>query len=415
MDGARTSGVLLHVTSLPDGRLGDGAFRFVDWLADAGQTWWQVLPLTPPSAHGSPYSSPSAFAGAPGLLADPDARVSRTAVGAFRRAHPEWAPAWEDFAGPGALADQVRFSREWSALRAYAASRGVRIIGDLPIYVAARSADHAQHPELFRHGVVAGAPPDRLNPDGQRWGNPVYDWSAIRRGGYAWWIARMRRVCSLYDLVRIDHFRGFVAGWEIPESAPNATTGRWRRGPGHALFDALRAALGPLPVIAEDLGTITPAVVRLREALGFPGMVVLVWAFARGPRNPYALANHPVNSVAYTGTHDTPTMAEWWSQVATPAERADADAVAAEYGIADPEPHWRLVRLALASRARISIVPMQDLLGLGAEARMNRPGTEVGNWSWRMGRGLASAELAVRLRSATRAAGRGEPARVPRI
>ena len=195
--------------------------------------------------------------------------------------------------------------------------RGVRIIGDLPIYVAPASADHAEHPELFREGLVAGAPPDKLNADGQFWGNPVYDWRAMRRDGYAWWIARMRRACSLFDLVRIDHFRGFVAGWEIPADATDARAGRWYRGPRHDLFDALRAALGPLPVIAEDLGRITPAVVRLREELGFPGMVVLIWAFARGASNPYAPDNHPVNAVACTGTHDTPTIAQWWEEVAS--------------------------------------------------------------------------------------------------
>jgi len=406
----RASGVLLHVTSLPGGRLGDPAYRFIDWLQAAGQSWWQVLPVAPPDAHGSPYSSPSAFAAWGGLLADPDAPVSRAEIDRFRAVHAEWAPGWEAFAGPGALADQVRFAREWTALRAYAAIRGVRIIGDLPIYVAPASADHAEHPELFREGLVAGAPPDKLNADGQFWGNPVYDWRAMRRDGYAWWIARMRRACSLFDLVRIDHFRGFVAGWEIPADATDARAGRWYRGPRHDLFDALRAALGPLPVIAEDLGRITPAVVRLREELGFPGMVVLVWAFARGASNPYAPDNHPVNAVACTGTHDTPTIAQWWEEVASPAERADADRQTTARGIDDPEPYWRLVRLALSSRARLAIVPMQDVLGLGASARMNRPGTEAGNWTWRLDADVLDTALASRLAGATRQAGRGPKA-----
>jgi 4-alpha-glucanotransferase len=405
----RESGVLLHITSLPGGRLGDPAYRFVDWLVAAGQSWWQVLPTNPPDAHGSPYSSPSAFAAWSGLLAHPDAAVGRGEVDQFRADNASWAPSWEDFAGPGAIADQVRFAREWSALRSYAAVRGVRIIGDLPIFVAPESADHHQHPELFRTGVVAGVPPDKFNADGQRWGNPVYDWSAMRRDGYRWWISRIGRASALYDLVRIDHFRGFVAGWEIPESAEKATAGHWRRGPGHALFDALRSELGPLPVIAEDLGRITPAVVRLREELGFPGMVVLVWAFARGPRNPYAIDHHPVNSIAYTGTHDTPTMAEWWATLASAAERADADHQAALRGIDDPEPHWRMVRLALASRARIAILPMQDLLGLGAEGRMNRPGTDEGNWRWQLTEGALGPELATRLRAATNSADRPHP------
>jgi len=402
----RASGVLLHVTSLPGGRLGRHAYSFVDWLHAAGQAWWQVLPITPPDEHGSPYSSPSAFAAWGGLLADPDARVTPREIDRFRGDHADWAPGWEEFAGPDALADQVRFGREWNDLRAYAAGRGVRLIGDLPIYVAPKSADHAQHPELFREGLVAGAPPDRMSADGQLWGNPVYDWKAMRRGGYAWWIARMRRACGLFDLVRIDHFRGFVSGWEIPARATTARAGHWHRGPGHNLFDALRAALGPLPVIAEDLGRITPAVVRLREELGFPGMVVLIWAFARGPTNPYAPGNHPVNAVAYTGTHDTPTIAEWWDEVATRAERADADRQAAARGIDDPAPYWRIVRLALESRARLAVIPMQDVLGLGGEARMNRPGSEDGNWTWRLDADALDAALAERLADATRRARR---------
>ena len=414
MADVRESGVLLHVTSLPGRRLGEAAFAFVDWLSTAGQTWWQVLPITPPDAHGSPYSSPSAFAAWAGLLADPDAPVAGAEIDRFRTAHADWAPGWEEFAGPGALADQVRFAHEWAALRAYAGARGIRIIGDLPIYIAPASADHAQHPELFRPGLVAGAPPDTLSADGQLWGNPVYDWPAMRRARYAWWIARMRRMCGLFDLVRIDHFRGFVSGWEIPVRTSNARAGRWRRGPGHDLFDALGAALGPLPVIAEDLGRITPAVVRLREELGFPGMVVLIWAFARGAANPHAPENHPVNAVAYTGTHDTPTIAEWWDDVASDAERADADRQAAAYGIDDPEPHWRMVRLALASRARLAILPMQDLLGLGAEARMNRPGSDVGNWTWQLDAEAMDADLARRLAQATGCASRGRGATAAR-
>jgi 4-alpha-glucanotransferase len=404
--GPRAAGVLLHVTSLPGGRLGDAAYRFVDWLQAAGQSWWQILPITPPDAGGSPYSSPSAFAGWPGLLADPEAPVAVRDIHRFRARHADWVPAWEAFAGPGAVADQVRFAREWHALREYAAERGIRIIGDLPIYVAPDSCDVHDHPELFRAGILAGAPPDTLSRDGQLWGNPVYNWPAHRADGYRWWIARMRRMADFCDVVRIDHFRGFVSGWEIPAGAPNAADGRWRRGPGRAVFDAMTAELGPLPVIAEDLGRITPAVTGLRDALGYPGMVVLIWAFAHGASNPYAPDNHPEHAVAYTGTHDTPTIAEWWSDVATDAERAEADHQAARRGIADPDPAWRMVRLALASRARLAIIPAQDLLGLGREARMNRPGTDTGNWRWRLGENALDPGLAARLRAATLAAGR---------
>jgi len=396
----RASGVLLHVTSLPGGRFGAPARAFVDWLAAAGQSWWQVLPLGPPDPFGSPYSSPSAFAGWNGILADPDARVSTRAVDAFRTANPYWAPAWEEYAGPGALADQVRFVREWSALRAYARRRGVRIIGDLPIYVAAGSIDQLTHPELFRTGVVAGVPSGPTNDRGQRWGNPCYDWPAMRRSGYAWWIARMRHTAALYDLVRIDHFRGFVAGWEIPTTT-RGVRGRWRPGPGKELFEVLTAELGPLAVIAEDLGIITPAVHRLRDACGFPGMVVVQWAFGGGARNPHALDRHPVNAVAYTGTHDTPTIAQWWKSIARPHERAAARAACDAIGITDTDRSWALVRLALASNARIAIIPAQDLLGLGASARMNRPGTHAGNWVWRLDDQALDDGLARRLHAAT--------------
>ena len=303
----RSSGVLLHVTSLPGGRLGTPAYAFVDWLAAAGQSWWQVLPLGPPDRSGSPYTSSSAFAAWPGLLADPTAAVSETEIAAFREAQSYWIDDWERFAGPGAVADQVRFEREWSALRRYAGERGVRLIGDIPLYVGAGSADHRSHPELFQRGFVAGAPPDALGSAGQLWGNPVYDWTELRRQGYRWWIERLRRAAELADLARIDHFRGFVAYWSIPARARSARAGRWRRGPGAAVFEAARRELGELAVIAEDLGVITPPVERLRLELGFPGMAVLIFGFGGGRGNPHRPENHTELRVVYTGTHDTHT------------------------------------------------------------------------------------------------------------
>jgi 4-alpha-glucanotransferase len=403
---SRSSGVLLHPTSLPGGRLGAEALRFVDWLAAAGQSWWQVLPLGPPDDHGSPYASLSAFAGSPGLLAEPGAPVSAAELESFAARHASWAGDWAAFAGEGAVACQVRFEREWGALRRYAAARGVRLLGDLPIYVAAGGADHAAHPELFQRGEVAGVPPDAFSADGQLWGNPLYDWRTLRATGYRWWIERFRRTLELVDLVRVDHFRGFVAYWAVPEGRRTARVGRWRRGPGRELFDAVSAELGALPLVAEDLGVITPAVERLRDGLGLPGSVVLQFGFGASRRSPHRAENHPRRRVVYTGTHDNETAAGWW-RGATRAQRADAEATLARHGIADDEPHRALVRLALGSRARLAIVPAQDLLGLGNEARMNTPGRSAGNWSWRLEEGALTPELARWLRAATEASGRG--------
>jgi 4-alpha-glucanotransferase len=374
----RSTGILLHVTSLPGGRLGTPAFEFVDWLAAAGQSWWQILPLAPPDRSGSPYTASSAFAAWPGLLAEPDAPVGDAELARFRTTHAYWIGDWERFAGPGAAADQVRFAREWSALRAYAAERGVRLIGDIPLYVGPRSADHRAHPELFQRGCVAGAPPDALSADGQLWGNPLYDWKALARTGFGWWIDRMRRTLELVDRFRIDHFRGFAAYWTVPAGAASALEGAWRPGPGRAMFDAARSALGELPVIAEDLGVITPDVVALRDALGFPGMAVTIWAFAKGADNPHRLENHRPNQVVYTSTHDTDTLA-------------------GTFGVAES---WPLVELTLSSACTLAIVPAQDVLGLGTEARMNRPGTTTGNWSWRLGPGQLTDAHAARLHAA---------------
>src|SRR5213082_2199197 len=255
---SRSSGVLLHPTSLPGGRLGPEALRFVDWLAAAGQSWWQILPLGPPDEEGSPYRAASAFACWDGLLADPEAAVSAREVDDFVARHPYWAGDWAAFAGDGALAAQVRFEREWGALRAYAADRGVRLIGDLPIYVAGAGADVAGWPQLFEHGEVAGAPPDAYSASGQLWGNPLYYWPAHRETGFRWWRERFRRTFELVDLCRVVHFRGFVSYWAIPARNSTAKRGHWRPGPGAELFHAVERELGDLPVIAEDLGHITP-------------------------------------------------------------------------------------------------------------------------------------------------------------
>jgi 4-alpha-glucanotransferase len=387
----RSAGVLLHPTSLPGGTLGPQAERFVDWLADAGQTWWQLLPLGPPDAFGSPYKSASAFAAWPGLLADPDAPVDPEEAAAYREREGWWLEDWLAFAGEEALADQVRFDREWRALRGYGAERGVRLIGDVPIYVAPGSADHLAHPGLFQQGYIAGAPPDPLGPEGQLWGNPLYDWPAVAREGYRWWVDRLRRTFALVDLTRIDHFRGFAQYWAIPEGAATAAEGEWRDGPGAELFRAAEAELGPLPVIAEDLGVITPDVVALRDELGFPGMVVLQFAFNDDADNPHKPQNHRENSVVYTGTHDTDTARGWWDALG-PEEKART-------GLDPAEPHWGLIELAYASPARLAVIQAQDVLALGSEARMNRPGHGLGNWQWRLEPGQLTRDHALRLRA----------------
>ena len=393
----RASGILLHPTSLPNGVLDEHAFAFVDWLAAAGQSWWQVLPLGPPEGlTGSPYMSASAFAGSPDILAHPRARVARDEAEAFRARHAYWLEDW--IAYGGSVADQVRFEREWQTLRTYAGERGVRLFGDMPIYVAMNGSDHRAHPDLFQTGAVAGVPPDLFAETGQLWGNPLYDWAAMHAEGYRWWIERFRRTFELVDLTRLDHFRGFVSYWAVPAWEPTAEHGRWRRGPGAAVFRAAEQELGELAVVAEDLGVITEPVVRLRRELGFPGMAVLQFALGRGPSNPHLPENHHEQSVVYTGTHDNDTTRGWWDSLSA----ADRDSS----GLDPADPAWSLIELAWRSRAALSIAPLQDILDLGNEARMNLPGTEEGNWGWRYAPDQLTAALAQRLRQLTGSANR---------
>ncbi|MGN6796629.1 MAG: 4-alpha-glucanotransferase [Gaiellaceae bacterium] len=390
----RASGILLHPTSFPNGVLDEHAFRFVDWLAAAGQRWWQVLPLGPPEGiTSSPYMSPSAFAGSPTLLAQPKARVTRADLDAYRARNAYWVDDWAEFGGR--IEDQVRFDREWSALRRHAAKRRVRIFGDMPIYVADGGADHVARPELFQPRAVAGVPPDLFARNGQLWGNPLYDWAAMRADGYRWWIERFRRSFELVDLMRVDHFRGFVAYWSVRRGNRTARHGRWVRGPGKTVFDAVQDELGTLKLVAEDLGVITAPVVRLRQELGLPGMVVLQFQLGGGARNPHRPENHPQQAVVYTGTHDNDTALGWWESLTE--ERRAATAL-------DPaDPAWSLIAQAWHSRAALAITPLQDVLRLGNAARMNLPGSEGGtNWKWRYDARHLTDELAKELRALTR-------------
>jgi 4-alpha-glucanotransferase len=382
----RSAGIFLHPTSLPSGKLDREAYRFVDWLAAAGQSWWQILPLGPPDEHGSPYASSSAFAASPALLAKPSARVTAAEVEDFVARHAYWSGLWARFAGEEAIADQVRFEREWGALRAYAAERGIRLIGDLPIYVSGGGADVAGWPELFERGAVAGAPPDGLSATGQLWGNPLYDWPAHRATGYRWWRERFRRTFELVDLTRVDHFRGFVSYWSVPAGHKTAKRGHWRRGPGRELFDAVAEELGGnLPLIVEDLGVITPAVYKLRDELGLPGMAIMLWAYGGSPRNLHRLENHTRNEVVYTSIHDTDTAVGYFKGTRS---------------------NWELIDATYSSRAALALVPAQDVLGLGSEAQMNRPGTVEGNWKWQLEPGQLTPKLAERLRASAKAAAR---------
>ena len=424
-DHPRTSGVQLHVTSLPGGRLGREAYRFVDWLADAGQSWWQVLPLGPPDRYRSPYKSASAFATWPGLLGEPRAPVSAAEIADFREREAFWIGDWERFSARGAIADQVRFDREWGALRRYATERGVSILGDVAIYVSPGGADHRAHPELFQDDWVAGVPPDMYSATGQLWGNPLYNWPALQRRGYHWWVERVRRTLALFDTARIDHFRGLVAYWAVPARARTAMGGHWRRGPGAGLFRALERELAPtpaqrragagarwrgplgLPLVAEDLGVITEPVERLRRSLGLPGMLVTQFGMEPGDTaSPHRLENHTADRIVYTGTHDQDTVRGWLDSL-DPGRRAFVAGEVARHGFAEPRsPWWGIIRLTFSSPAKEAMVQAQDVLGLGGEARMNQPGRAGSSWRWQLAPGALTPAIGRRLRAATEEAGR---------
>jgi 4-alpha-glucanotransferase len=306
---------------------------------------------------------------------------------------------------------QFLFFRQWQALRTYAHDRGVRVIGDIPIYVAHDSADVWANPQFFlldpegNPEKVSGVPPDYFSATGQLWGNPIYNWPLLKETGYRWWIERFRSAMMLYDIVRIDHFRGFEAYWEVPGGETTAVLGRWVKGPGAELFRVLQSQFGELPIIAENLGVITPEVEAIRHEFGFPGMAILQFAFGNDPQGPsFRPHNYPREVVAYTGTHDNDTTVGWWKStgtsdsVRTPEDVAKEHAFARAYLDFHDEPvHWVLIRAVLASVANTAVVPMQDLLGLGNEARMNRPGTSSGNWRWRMRPDSIDLQLSARL------------------
>jgi 4-alpha-glucanotransferase len=495
---SRSSGILLHPTSLPgphgSGDLGAAAYHFIDWLVLAGQHLWQMLPLGPCGIGNSPYMCLSAFAGNP-LLIDLQELVNRgwldqarlgeangfsphrvdsSGVNPYRMtllrfasdsflsrqtpsekldfelfcdSHKNWLDDYSLFCSlndkfdgqlwtrwdadvanrkPSSLEiakvelqDGIQFHkftqwcffRQWSSLKKYANEHGVKIIGDLPMFVAHHSSDVWGNPGEFyldsngNPTAVAGVPPDYFSKTGQRWGNPLYRWDVIRSRKFKWWIDRFKSIFEMCDIVRIDHFRGFVACWEIPAKEETAVKGRWVEGPGEELFSALVKKLVRLPIIAEDLGYITADVAKLREDLGFPGMKVLQFAFGGGVENPFLPHNYSSNSVVYTGTHDNDTTIGWYRS-STERER---DFVRRYMNVNGEEIHRDFVKLALRSVADLAILPFQDVLGLGSEHRMNLPGTTQGNWEWRFTWDMVQPHLAIDLFETTALSARCNP------
>src|SRR6266850_8448371 len=499
--GYRASGVLLHVTSLPSpygiGDVGPAAVAWVDRLHEAGQGWWQALPLGPTGYGDSPYQSLSSFAGNP-LLISPDwliedelVRAADCAGAAFSPAsvdfdvvarfkYPLLETAWKNFrAGarpdlrrelehfveehahwlddyalfralkarydgasyldwpddlmrrvPAALdqarrdlagqVDRVRFVqfvlfRQGARLKAHARAKGVRLIGDLPFFVSPDSSDVWADPELFlldaqrRPRVVAGVPPDYFSARGQRWGNPIYDWDALAARGYRWCVDRMRALLAHVDAIRLDHFRAFAAAWHIPAAAPTAQSGRWAPGPGAGFFGAVDKALDGLPFVAEDLGLITPDVGTLRDEFHIPGTRVLQFAFDGHDDNPYLPHNYVANTVVYTGTHDNPTTRGWYEDLPD-AERGNLWRYLKRTPGTGAEAAPALLSVAWSSVAALAIAPLQDVLNLGKEARMNQPGSAEGNWRWRVTDEMLGGPALDALRDLTRASARAEPA-----
>jgi 4-alpha-glucanotransferase len=506
----RSSGILLHPTSLPGrfgiGDLGDAAYALVDFLVESGQSLWQVLPLGPTGFGDSPYQCFSSFANNPllvsperlvadGLLSENDlqhtprfsaAQVDygrvidfKTALLArafenFKRttetdlrsgflAFIKRSESWlEDYALFRALKDanngaswnqwepairkrerramlaareelhdqieaqkfyQYLFHKQWTALKDYCHKNQIKVIGDIPIFVAYDSADVWSNPELFKLDsegnptVVAGVPPDYFSKTGQLWGNPIYDWNRLRATGYKWWIDRLRATLEVVDIVRIDHFRGFAACWEIPAGDKTAENGRWVEVPGREIFDALKYDFDELPVIAEDLGVITPDVQALRDDFGFPGMRILQFGF-RNSTNTDLPHNYVPNTIVYTGTHDNDTAVGWFNSQAGAGSTRTAEQIererefCLEYLNSDgKEIQWDFIRAAMASVAHTAIIPMQDLLGLGSDARMNLPASTEGNWRWRFGQKALTKSLGKRLRQVTElyVRGRNQP------
>jgi 4-alpha-glucanotransferase len=430
----RRAGVLLHLGSL-DAALGRGGRAYIDWLAEAGFTLWQILPVGPTGADGSPYWVRSDFAGKYAFVDTqelPDTRSGNPEYQSFLATSAHWLPDYALFEAlgtahgwqpwwlwpaelrdrePSAL-DRVRkelsgeieriqneqfaFTVQWRKLREHAQSRGVRLLGDLPFYVAPDSAETWVHRDKFqldatgRATAVAGVPPDYFSETGQLWGNPLYDWQAIEKDGFALWRARVAQQLERVDVLRIDHFRALAAHWSVPANAPDARGGEWRKTPGDELLKLLHRELGDLPIVAEDLGVITEDVEALRKKYKLPGMRVMQFGFGGTGDNPHLPHMHEPDNVIYTGTHDNDTTLGWFSSLDGETLRRVQFFLRLTPG-AMPD---ALIRGALGSVGRLAVLPAQDILKLGSEARLNTPGTAEGNWSWRLPQGALTAELA---------------------
>ena len=440
----RQAGVLLHVTSLPSGRIDDDCLRWLDFMATSGLSLWQMLPLVIPDPNGSPYQSRSAFAADPGLLPIDDTAARESAIDDYRAKHAAWL---EDFAlfevlkrrfgnhswvewpdefrhrDAEALAEiaaqahteihtiveqQYRLDRAWRRIRDHADGLGISLFGDIPIFIAHDSADTWANPGDFllddgRPTHVAGVPPDYFAAQGQRWGNPHYRWDRMQDEGFSWWIERMRRQFELFDLVRIDHFRGLVAVWMIAADCETAVDGFWQETPGDALLSALQREFNGLPIVAEDLGVITDDVRGLKRKFGLPGMSVLQFAFDHFADNPHKPANITVDSIAYTGTHDNDTCVGWFNALSK-EQRAFV------FEILQTSPTDDIARLmietAMKSKAWLAVSPLQDFLRLDSRARMNTPGVAEGNWQWRFTWDMLSTKLSTEIRSMVETSGR---------
>jgi len=432
----RSAGVLLHPTSLPSGVLDYQAWKFLEWMSKAGLTIWQVLPLTAPHDDLSPYQSLSAFAINPGLLPKGwEKQLDEKAFDRFLTQQPHWLEdyalfmvlrekfehqswsAWPDpyrYREPEALTQFAKQEQKallkvkkqqfylmtlWQTLKKDANQLGIQLFGDMPIFVAYDSVDVWANPDQFRLDdnlqptVVTGVPPDYFSETGQRWGNPHYDWDAMQKDDFRWWRLRVEHALAQFDLLRIDHFRGLESSWEIPASEPTAMNGHWVKVPGEALLNRLKQAFDPLPLVAEDLGIITPEVVALKQAFDLPGMSVLQFGFSGLPDNPHAPNDLIENSVVYTGTHDNDTSLGWFNTLDQGAKDWVLSQLATEAGSMP----WPLIVTALQSVSQRVIVPMQDWLSLGTEHRMNIPGTTEQNWRWQFDWNDVPDDLAARI------------------
>ena len=441
----RGAGILLHVTSLPSGRLDDDALRWLDFMAEAGLGVWQMLPLVIPDTNGSPYQSASAFASDPRLLPREPIPVDPDVFDAYcrREAHwlndfamfqvlkrhfdgkawVEWSPPFRD-REPSALErlaidehkaldeikrQQFRLDQAWRRIRTHATDLGIRLFGDIPIFVAHDSADTWANPDNFlldeqgQPTFVTGVPPDYFSDTGQRWGNPHYRWEHMQTNGFQWWLHRMQRQFDLFDLVRIDHFRGLVAVWMIDAARETAIDGYWQETPGDALLGALQTHFPALPIIAEDLGVITEEVRALRRKYGLPGMAVLQFAFDHFADNPHKPANINSDDIVYTGTHDNNTCVGWFKEL-------QAHEKGFVFEILGSSPRDDIAQLmietAMHTQALLAMAPLQDYLGLGPQARMNTPGVAEGNWRWRFHWDMATSEHAKNIRQLVEAGGR---------